>query len=161
LWKGIAQFVASRPDCATLFGGVSISRRYHAASRYLLVRFLETRRAHELAGMVAPRSPYRPSGQLLRSSGGMPQVSEDIEDLSKLIAELEHDGKGVPILVKQYLKTGGRLLAVNVDRNFCNALDALIVVDLRNAPAPLLERFLGKHAAAAFRTWHSASLGAA
>jgi putative hemolysin len=161
LWKGIAQFVARRPDCAALFGGVSISRRYHAASRYLLVRFLETRRAHELAGMVAPRCPYRPSGRVLRSSGRMPHVSEDIEDLSELIAELEHDGKGVPVLVKQYLKTGGRLLAVTVDHSFCDALDALIVVDLRNAPAPLLERFVGKQAAAAYRTWHSTSQGAA
>jgi hypothetical protein len=81
--------------------------------------------------------------------------------LSKLISELEHDGKGVPILVKQDLKTGGRLLACNVDRDFSNALDALIVVDLRNAPAPLLERFLGKTGAEAFGGCHASTRGAA
>jgi putative hemolysin len=161
LWKGIAQFVARRPEYATLFGSVSISSRYHAVSRHLMVRYLESERAHELAGMVAPRCPYRPGDRVLRHYGGMPRVSDDVEELSRLIAELEHDGKGVPILVKQYLKTGGRLLACNVDRNFCDALDALIVVDLRNASLQLLERFFGKPGAAAFTAWHRATKGAA
>jgi len=87
--------------------------------------------------------------------------SQDLEELSAPIADLERDGKGVPILVKQYLKTGGRLLACNVDRHFADALDALIVVDLRNAPAPLLEKYLGKQGYQAFASWHSFSRGAA
>jgi len=160
LWRGIGQFVARRPECATLFGGVSISSRYHAVSRYLLVRFLEAHRANELAGMVVPRRPYRPGQRVVRHVGGMP-MPQDVDDLSKLIADLESDGKGVPILVKQYLKTGGRLVACNVDRHFADALDALIVVDLRTAPAPLLERYLGKVGALAFTAWHGSSRGAA
>jgi putative hemolysin len=160
LWRGIGQFVARRPDCATLFGGVSISNRYRAVSRYLLVRFLEAHRAEELAGMVTPRRRYRPDSRVLRHTGGM-ALPADVDDLSKLIADLESDGKGVPILVKQYLRTGGRLLACNVDRNFSDALDALIVVDLRIAPAPLLERYLGKAGAAAFVAWHGLCRGAA
>ena len=160
LWRGIGQFVARRPECATLFGGVSISNRYHAVSRYLLVRFLEARRASELAGMVAPRRPYRPGPRMVRHAGGMP-VPHDVDDLSKLIADLEADGKGVPILVKQYLKTGGRLLACNVDRHFADALDALIVVDLRSAPAPLLEKYLGKPGFQTFAAWHGSARGAA
>jgi putative hemolysin len=160
LWRGIGQFVARRPDCATLFGGVSISNRYHAVSRYLLVRFLEARRANELAGMVAPRRPYRPAPTVLRHAAGAP-LPGDVEDLSKLIAQLESDGKGVPILVKQYLKTGGRLLACNVDRHFANTLDALIVVDLRTAPAQLLEKYLGKAGFQNFEAWHGPCRGAA
>jgi putative hemolysin len=160
LWRGIGQFVARRPECATLFGGVSISARYHAVSRYLLVRYLETRRPSDLAEMVAPRRPYRPDHRAVRNAGTMP-LPDDVDDLSKLIADLESDGKGVPILVKQYLKTGGRLLACNVDRHFADALDALIVVDLRNAPAPLLEKYLGKPGYQAFASWHRSSRGAA
>jgi hypothetical protein len=48
-----------------------------------------------------------------------------------------------------------------VDRNFSNALDALIVVDLRNAPAPLLDRYLGKTGAIAFAAWRRTCRGAA
>jgi hypothetical protein len=124
------------------------------------VRYLETRRPSELAELVAPRRPYRPDHRAVRNAGTMP-LPDDVDDLSKLIADLESDGKGVPILVKQYLKTGGRLLACNVDRHFADALDALIVVDLRNAPAPLLEKYLGKPGYQAFASWHRLSRGAA
>jgi putative hemolysin len=157
LWKGIGQYVARRPECATLFGGVSISQRYNAVSRHLMVKFLEAQRAAELASFVKPRRPYRPEERLIRKIGDLPRVPAGVEELSALIADLESDGKGIPILIKQYLKTGGRLLACNVDRGFSNVLDALILVDLRRAPAAIRERYLGKAGADAFSAWHAAA----
>jgi len=156
LWKGIARYAAQQIECATLFGAVSISNAYHPVSRHLMVKFLETRRAHDLAPLVSPRHPYRPAEHVFRRTGLVSRVPGDLDELSGLIADMESDGKGVPILVKQYLKTGGRLLAFNVDPGFSGALDALILVDLRTAPAPLLERFLGKPAAASFAACHAA-----
>lgn len=156
LWKAIARYASRRPECATLFGGVSISNDYHPVSRHLMVKFLETRRAGDLAALVSPRHPYRPAAHVFRRTGLLTRVPGDVEELSGLIAEMESDGKGIPILVKQYLKTGGRLMAFNVDRGFSGALDALIMVDLRTAPAAMLERFLGKSGAAAFAAWHAA-----
>ncbi len=156
LWKGIGRYAGARPECATLFGGVTISGAYHPVSQHLMVQFLEKRRAGELAPLVAPRRPYRPAGRVFRRTGVVTRVPGDLDELSGLIAEMESDGKGIPILVKQYLKTGGRLLAFNVDRGFSDALDALIMVDLRTAPAATLERFMGKPAAAAFAAWHAA-----
>jgi putative hemolysin len=154
LWKGIARYVASRPECAVLFGGVSISNQYHAVSRHLMVRFLEAHRAGEMAGMVLPRSPYRFPQRQFRRTGVVSHVPANLEQLSGLVADLERDGKGVPILLRQYLKTGGKLLDFNVDRGFSHVLDALIMVDLRSAPAPILERYFGKPEAAAFTQWH-------
>ncbi|MGA3096069.1 MAG: GNAT family N-acyltransferase [Bryobacteraceae bacterium] len=161
LWKGIGRYVASRPECAALFGGVSISNSYHPVSRHLIVKFLEAHGADDLASMVAPRCAYRPSERLFRRTGAVHRTPAGIEDLSDLVAGLERDGKGVPILIKQYLKTGGRLLGFNVDRRFLNALDALILVDLRDLPLALLERYLGKAGAAAFSAWHAIGQGAA
>jgi putative hemolysin len=161
LWKGIGRYVAGRPECAALFGGVSISNDYHPVSRHLMVKFLEAHGAEDLARMVAPRRAYRPAERLFRRTGAVRRTPAGIEDLSNLVAGVERDGKGVPILIKQYLKTGGRLLGFNVDRRFVNALDALILVDLRNLPSALLERYLGKPGAAAFSTWHAIGQGAA
>lgn len=155
LWKGIACYVARRPECATLFGAVSISDDYHPLSKHLLLKFLEAYRAEALAAMVAPRRAYRPDERFLRRTGLVRRVPEALDGLSALIADLERDGKGVPILIKQYLKCGGRLLGFNVDRNFSNAIDALIMVDLRTAPAALLERYMGKIGAAEFRAYHA------
>jgi hypothetical protein len=149
LWKGIARYAASRPECSRLFGAVSISNAYHPVSRHPIVQFLQTRRAEDLAHLILPRSPYQPGGQC-RGTGICRPWADDIEELSNLIAESEMDGKGVPILVKEYLKAGGKLLGFNVDGQFSGALDALIMVDLRVAPRPLLERYLGKTGAAEF-----------
>ena len=156
LWKAIGSYVARRPECATLFGAVSISNSYHPLSRHLLVKYLETHRAEALSKLVAPRHAYRPNERLFRRTGALRRAPEDLDRLSSLIAEMEVDGKGVPILMRQYLKTGGRLLCLNVDRHFSDALDALIMVDLRTAPVALLDRYMGKPRAAEFRAWHAA-----
>ena len=156
LWKAIAAYVARRPECATLFGAVSISNDYHPLSRHLLVKYLECHRAEGLSDLVAPRHAYRPDERLFRRTGALRRAPADLDELSALIADLERDGKGVPILMRQYLKTGGRVLSLNVDRHFSDALDALIMVDLRTAPAALLDRYMGKERAAEFRAWHTA-----
>jgi putative hemolysin len=84
-----------------------------------------------------------------------------MDGLSAVIADLEGDGKGVPILIKQYLKSGGKLLGCNVDRSFSNALDALILVDLRDLSPALLERYMGKSGAGAFSAWNALNPAAA
>ena len=126
-----------------------------------MVKFLEAHGAEDLARMVAPRRAYRPAERLFRRTGAVPGRPPALKISPTWSRELERDGKGVPILIKQYLKTGGRLLGFNVDRRFVNALDALILVDLRNLPSALLERYLGKPGAAAFSAWHAIGQGAA
>jgi hypothetical protein len=47
-------------------------------------------------------------------------------------------------------------LGFNVDLKFSSALDGLIMVDLRQTPDSIRQRYLGKHAAAQFVAWHAA-----
>jgi putative hemolysin len=138
LWKGVGRYLVSRPQCHTLFGAVSISADYHSVSRRLMVRFLESHLAGPLARWVAPRNPYRPAG------GAPTTAPATLEQLSTVIADIEPDGKGVPILVKQYLKSGGKVLGFNVDRRFSSTLDALLMLDMRQAPPSVRQRYLGK-----------------
>ncbi len=150
LWKRIGQCLAGNPEYKVLFGPVSISNEYTPAARQLMVMFLSTfRQSNDLAPLVRPRRPFRrkPS-RLARELVGA--TVSDLEELSALIADVEMDRKGVPILLKQYLKLGGELVTFNVDRKFANALDGLIVVDLRKTDRRLLERYMGKEGAAAF-----------
>ena len=67
------------------------------------------------------------------------------------IADLEPSGEGMPVLIRQYLKMGGRFATFHVDHSFCKTLDGLIVVDLTKTDAKFLERYLGKEGAANFR----------
>ncbi|MBN1102560.1 MAG: lysophospholipid acyltransferase family protein, partial [Deltaproteobacteria bacterium] len=143
LWKGIGQYVAAYPRYRVLFGAVSISNDYHSYSRQLMVAFLNMNRSlPDLQGMVKPRKPFRQ-----KKVKAMRWVSKDpdggIEELSSWISGVERDGKGVPILLKQYLKLGGSLLSFNVDRKFKNALDGLVLVDLTLTDPKTLRRYMG------------------
>jgi putative hemolysin len=157
LWKGIARLVAMWPEIPVLFGAVSVSNEYTKASREMIFRFFEARiQEDELAPLVAPRHPFRP-GLLRRwDCRSMCHTLRDLEELSQPINDVEPDGKGLPILLRQYAKVGGRLLGFSVDRNFSNTLDGLIVVDLRKTDPLVLDRYMGRETATKFRELHAA-----
>jgi hypothetical protein len=67
-----------------------------------------------------------------------------VEELSDVIADIEPDGKGVPVLLRQYLNAGGQILAFNVDPLFSQVLDGLVVVDFLRMSRTLQERYMGK-----------------
>lgn len=155
LWKGIARLAALHPEAAVLFGAVSISNDYNATSREMIYRFFEARmQRDDLSAMVEPRRPFRTS--LLRrwDCRSMCRALRNIEQLSEPITDVEADGKGLPILLRQYAKIGGRMVGFNVDRKFSNVLDGLVVVDLRQTDPTVLDRYMGREAAATFRRIH-------
>ncbi len=154
LWKGITRVAQRRPEAAVLFGAVSISREYRAASRGLIATYLAGRESHRLAQMVQPRRRFRDPMMRNRQIQSLAALSTGIDDLSTSIADIEQDGKGVPVLIRQYLKAGGKLLGFNVDPDFSDTLDALIMADLRTAPQALLDRCMGRAEAEAFREFH-------
>ncbi|HEX4985313.1 MAG TPA: GNAT family N-acyltransferase [Burkholderiales bacterium] len=155
LWRGIGEFVVRHPRYATLFGAVSISNDYAPASRRLIVDFLNAHNLeHALARHVRPRRPFRSRAAYDRAQF---EALADIEDVSRMVGRIERDARGVPILLRQYLKLGGRLLAFGADESFGNALDGLIMVDLRGSDPRMLARYMGEAGAAAFLAWHAAA----
>ena len=158
LWKGIAQFVSRRPETPVLFGAVSISNTYTRASRELIFSFFEERkRRDELAGLVTPRRPFRPGRLRQWDCRAACKALRDLDELSQPIADVESDGKGLPILLRQYAKVGGKFLGFNVDRKFSDVLDGLVLVDLRETAPAMLERYMGREAVAQFRRYHGVS----
>jgi putative hemolysin len=155
LWKGIARLLATQTDTAVLFGAVSISNDYNQASREMIYRFFEARmQEDELAEMIEPRRPFRPISLRPWDCRAMCRALRDLEELSHPITDVETDRKGLPILLRQYVKIGGKLLGFNVDRKFSNVLDGLVVVDLRKTEPAVLERYMGREAAKKFRERH-------
>jgi putative hemolysin len=141
LWKGIGEYVSRNPRYCRLIGPVSISNDYLPLSRELLVGFLRKRSFDALAPtLVRPKRPFRRRFSL-RSVGGH-KTPADIETLSTVVADLEPDGKGAPVLLRQYLKLGGRMLGFNVDPDFGNALDCLVLVDLRKTDPRVLRKYM-------------------
>ncbi|HKU25818.1 MAG TPA: GNAT family N-acyltransferase, partial [Candidatus Sulfotelmatobacter sp.] len=157
LWKGIARMVAKHPENPVLFGAVSISNAYCAASREIIYRFFESRMQDDnLAGLIQPRRPFRAASLRRWDCRGMNRAFRDLEQLSQPITDLEADGKGLPVLLQQYAKLGGKLIGFNVDRKFSNVLDGLIAVDLRQTEHSILEKYMGADGARIFRNFHQA-----
>ncbi len=153
LWKGIAAYVAAHPWYNRLFGPVSISNDYTTTSRELLVRFLQsTCAASELSPLARPRNPFR--FRRRRGSDPLPVVHDE-HDVDSLLNDLEPDGKGVPVLVRQYMKLGARFVSFNVDRAFGDAVDALMVVDLTKTDRRTLDRYMGRDLAGQFLAHHN------
>jgi putative hemolysin len=157
LWRGIGRYVIERSEARVLFGPVSISARYSDASHTLLMAFLAQnhldRPLAELVEAIHPRLPHAPQG-----TGTV--LPRSIDEANALVARLEADGKGVPVLLRQYLKLNARLIGFNVDPDFGDALDALMMVDLTTVQPSILNRYLGKDTAAAFLTRNRAALAA-
>lgn len=155
LWKGIGAFVCRHPEYSKLIGAVSVSNQYSPASRELIARYFERQNAGmEWRGAVKARRPLR--GNLVQKweTAALCSLLPDIEDLSAPIADLEPDGKGLPILVRQYVKLGGKLLAFSVDPQFGNTLDGFVMVDLARTAPEILARYMGKEQAQLFLAWH-------
>jgi putative hemolysin len=155
LWKGIATFVYRHPQYKLLFGPVSINDQYNSISRQLMIRFLKANNyLRDLARFVKARTPLRFQSirGIARKQGS--ELPADVEELSALISDIETDNKGVPILLRQYLRLGGKLLGCNIDPDFSNVLDALILVDLTETDRKILTRYMGKTEFDAFLAYH-------
>ena len=151
LWKGIGRFVATHPQYRVLFGPVSISCRYSDSSHRLLMAFLQQNHLDsDLAELVEAINPRLVNPAPARA------IPRSVEEANQLVTEAESDGKGVPILLRQYLKLDAKLIGFNVDPQFGDALDALMMVDLTKVDAAILNRYMGRDATAQFLARHRA-----
>jgi putative hemolysin len=162
LWRGIGQFIAQNPRYRVLFGPVSISAAYAPVSRELIVDFVRLGdHMHPLGRHVRPRHPFsRRRGASIDSGLPVARFLDDIQEVSGLVADIEPDQKGVPVLLKQYLKLGGKMLGFNVDPKFRGVLDGLILVDLMETDPKTLSRYLGAEEAAVFLAHHRSQAAA-
>ena len=145
LWRGIGKFLVQHPHYNIMFGPVSISQNYHTVSRNLIVKFLKANSFNaSLSRFVSPRRPYKARKIAEIDPSAFQSSLRDIDDISVLISEIEKDGKGIPILLRQYLKLNGQLISFNLDKSFSNVVDGLLLVDVPHIDLKLLKRWMGQ-----------------
>lgn len=145
LWKGIGRMVARRPEIRYLFGPVSIDAGYQAFSRRLIMEFLARNTSRrELGRLVKPRRPVPAYDRHSFDARRLASTLTGLESLVGLVADLEQDRPGVPVILRQYLKLGAVSLGFNLDPAFANVLDVLLMVDLLDLDPAVLTRYLGR-----------------
>ena len=156
LWKGIATYVSRNPEITHLFGPVSISNDYSAIARHLIASTLSVHHYDpEQAALIKPKKKLQLRKGIFWHKD-MLAALPDLKYLTKLLQRMQQH-QGVPVLLRQYLTLSGKLICFNVDPDFNNALDGLIVVDLRAIAPRTMARYMGKTEAQAYLAYHQNS----
>lgn len=155
MWRAITRYIARNPEHHILFGPVSITAEYHRLSKDLMVQFLRNKNFdHALASRIKAKNPPKRAKLKPVERQALKDSLRNIDDVSALISEIETDGKGVPTLLRHYLKLNGQLLSFNIDPNFGQCLDGLIMVDFTRSNNKLLKQYMGNEAWANFARYH-------
>ena len=135
LWKGILYFLLKNPEYRYLIGPVSISNRFSNFSKALIIKFIKDNYYNEkLARYIKPRKRFRVPVQY-PDTAILFENKKDINQLDRIIKDIETTENHIPVLLKKYLKQNGKIIEFNIDPKFNNALDGLMVLDLFDVPA--------------------------
>lgn len=145
LWRGIGRFLALHPRYRYLFGPVSIPARYSRISKAVITEYLSRpeNRSPLAEHVIAPR-PFVPRKGVELEVLQLAHTLKNSDELDDLICDIEPDGRGVPILIKQYLRLGARSLAFSVDPEFGNCLDCLYLLDMLAIDTRSVQKYMGK-----------------
>lgn len=146
LWQGLGAYVKHHPDVRYLFGPVSLSARYPAHARDLIVYYFNHYYGSEQP-LAEARNPYRISRGALEECRNIFAGDDVKADFNELKHRLSLFNLTVPTLYKQYTdlcEAGGvRFLAFGVDSQFADCVDGLILVDLNRIKPQKRKRYIG------------------
>jgi len=144
LWYGIGAYLVENPDYRFLFGSVSISNAVPQLAKELLIFFYKTYFSPP-ADLRCSRNPFsfsRPLGEI-EHEFCKTDYRADFRKLKSLLANL---GASIPPLYKQYTelcKPGGVVfLDFNVDPDFNNCIDGLVIVDIKKLRDAKRKRYM-------------------
>ncbi len=140
LWKGILYFLIKNPEYRYLIGPVTISGKYTAVSKELIMKFiLQNHWAGELARHISPRSKYRVETNDPDIDVMLEASHNNITLLDRMIEDIEPTSDKLPILLKKYISLNARIAGFNIDPKFNMCLDGLLILDLFDVPMSVIE----------------------
>ena len=139
LWKGILAYMVKHQQYKYLIGPVSISRYYSDFSRKVLMEYAKRHFFHNtFAKWFTPQTPFNPA---ITASEKMEidEVKGASLDLERILDQLQPEHIQFPVLMKQYIRQNARFLGFNLDPNFNDALDGLMILDIADVPPNTIE----------------------
>jgi len=136
LWKGLLSVLLQNAGYRYLIGPVSISNEFSAFSKSLIVEFVRNNFFdREMAMHIRPRKKFSPQiDKRIDSEIIISSAERDISKVEKVVSDVDN-GYRIPVLLKKYLEVNARIIGFNVDPDFNNCLDGLIMLDVYNLPA--------------------------
>jgi len=137
LWRGIFSFLLRHEEYKYLIGPVSISNSYTKLSQQIMVEYIMKHHFdYTLARYIKPRNPFIPlSGNL--DTGIFTEKAKDFNSLDDIIKDMESNK--MPVLLKKYLRLGGKIVCFNIDPDFNNSLDGLLILNIKDVHPELIQ----------------------
>lgn len=133
LWTGIAAYIRRNPRVRYLFGAVSISNAFSQQAKDLMLGYY-MKYYYAEAPFVACMRPYLMAYDAMQRNEALFEGLTAKEAFVVLREQLGLIGHSVPTLYKQYTELcddGGALFhGFNIDPDFQDCIDGLVVVDL-------------------------------
>ena len=144
LWYGIGAYLKDNPNFRFLFGSVSISNALPQLAKELLISFYKI--------YFSPPSDFSCSRNPFSFSRPISEIEHEFcttdyaADFKKLKSLLANLGASVPPLYKQYTELcepgGVVFLDFNVDPDFNNCIDGLVIVDIKKLKDAKRKRYM-------------------
>lgn len=144
LWYGIGAYVKKFPQVRYLFGPVSISNSYPSKAKDLLVNFYR----HYFSASTPWATARLPYQSLQANANERWRDLDYSAGFAQLKAELNESELSVPTLYKQYTELcedgGVHFVDFNVDPDFSDCIDGLVLVDLHKLKESKRKRYLAE-----------------
>jgi putative hemolysin len=140
LWKGILWYLMKNPEYRYLVGPVSISNDFSMRSKSLIVQFMkENYFDNSLSINIKPRKEFNIPNKILNKNRSiLENVDDNIKTLDLYINEIQ-PSLSIPVLMKKYLQMNGKIVGFNIDPDFNNCLDGLMLVNIADIPYEMLD----------------------
>ena len=90
------------------------------------------------AKWFTPKTPFNPT-ITAHEKTELKELKHNVLDLEEVLDQLQPDHIQFPVLMKQYIRQNARFLGFNLDPNFNDALDGLMILDINEVPDQTIE----------------------
>ena len=140
LWKGILFYLKKNPDYNFLIGPVTISNYFSKRSKSLIVQFIKDNYFdYPNSTFIKPRKKFRITKNTRRKNEIiLESIGNNIKKLDLYLNELQLSFS-LPVLMKKYLHMNGKVIGFNIDPDFNECLDGLMMVNIADIPLEIFD----------------------
>lgn len=133
LWEGIREVLRRQPELEFICGCASISNQYSGFSKALMAQYLRKNFGDaQLTQFIKPRKAFKAKLPRKYQEIILQSTTEDLARIDQIVAGLEPNGKGIPVLIKKYLKQPAKMVCFNVDPLFNHSLDGFMYIQVKD-----------------------------
>ena len=143
LLKGLMETIMRYPDMNYFIGPVSISSWYPKFYQSLMVYYVTTVHTNEeMSKLFHPKTPFVPNFNKCDIKVLMEKNMETVDKFDRYLMKLSNGDYRMPTLFKKYLKINSKFLCFNVDPDFNDTLDGLLLLKFTDYPKEELDMML-------------------